>query len=89
MKIRKVALLHDNSLYGKGLAEAIKKLLKDAMISVVFYDALIPGRQDYSDILTKIKGTDPEFFFFSGYYPEAAVYWLISREIRQQKDSIF
>ena len=72
MKIRKVALLHDNSLYGKGLAEAIKKLLKDSMISVVFYDALIPGRQDYSDILTKIKGTDPEFFFFSGYYPEAA-----------------
>jgi len=64
MKTRKVALLHDNSLYGKGLAEAIKKLLKDSMISVVFYDALIPGRQDYSDILIKIKVRTRSSFLF-------------------------
>lgn len=72
MEVKKAALLHDNSLYGKGLAEAIKKLLENSNIGVVFYNALIPGKHDYADILSSIKTTDPDIVFFSGYYPEAA-----------------
>jgi len=78
MKMKRIAMLHDDTLYGKGLAKAINTLLGDNQVSVVFYDALIPGRQDYSDILTKAKETNPDFIFFSGYYQEAAQL-LISR----------
>lgn len=72
MKIGKVALLHDNSLYGKGLGEAIRDQLHAWMLDPVFYGTLTPGRSDYADILEQIKKTAPEVVFFAGYYPEAA-----------------
>ena len=72
MKMKRIGIVHDGTLYGKGLAENIKTVLEDVKLSVVIYDALTPGKQDYSDILTKAKETNPDFIFFSGYYPEAA-----------------
>jgi branched-chain amino acid transport system substrate-binding protein len=72
MKMKKVAILHDNSLYGKGLAETVQNWLHYRSIKVVFYEALIPGQQDYVPLLEKAKATEPELVFFAGYYPEAA-----------------
>jgi len=72
MKIKTIALIHDNSLYGKGLAEAIKNQTQDKTMNIVFYEALIPGQQDYIKLLEKAKGSAPEMVFFAGYYPEAA-----------------
>jgi branched-chain amino acid transport system substrate-binding protein len=72
MKMKRIAIVHDGGLYGKGLAETIKEFLEDSKVAPVFYDALIPGKQDYSDILAKAKNTRPDFVFFAGYYPEAA-----------------
>jgi hypothetical protein len=46
-----VAILHDNTTYAKGLAEATKMLLKKSGLNIVFYDALTPGEQDYNAIL--------------------------------------
>jgi branched-chain amino acid transport system substrate-binding protein len=88
MKMKRIAIVHDGTLYGKGLAESIKTLLEDCKISVVFYDAIIPALQDYSDILIKAKDTDPDFVFFSGYYPEAA-YLLKGRNQMNWRGVIF
>ena len=57
---KKVAILHDNSSYAKGLAEEAQKGLKDAGVPVVFYDALTPSERDYTAILTKLKAADPD-----------------------------
>ncbi len=70
---KRVALLHDNSAYSKGLAEEINTILKADKANVVFYEALTPKEQDYSAILTKLKNADPDFVFFTGYYPEAGL----------------
>jgi branched-chain amino acid transport system substrate-binding protein len=70
---KRVALLHDNSAYSKGLAEEINTILKADKANVVFYDALTPKEQDYSAILTKLKSANPDFVFFTGYYPEAGL----------------
>ena len=70
---KKVALLHDNSAYAKGLADEINAILKAKQISVVFFDALTPKEQDYSAILTKLKSAGPDVVFFTGYYPEAGL----------------
>ena len=70
--IKKVALLHDNSLYGKELAERVGKLLFDWMIDVVYDGDLVPGRVDYLPVLEKIRSKGPELIFYAGYYPEAA-----------------
>lgn len=72
MKIKKVAIIHDNSLYGKGLAEALKTRLRDNYVEMVFYDALLPNQPDYIPLLEKVKAEAPEMVLFAGYYPEAA-----------------
>ena len=77
---KKVAILHDNSSYAKGLAEEAQKGLKDAGVPVVFYDALTPSERDYTAILTKLKAADPDLIFFTGYYPEAGML------LRQKKE---
>ena len=72
MGAKKVAILHDNSAYSKGLADEINGLLK-GKLQVVFFDALTPKEQDYSTILTKLKAAGPDVVFFTGYYPEAGL----------------
>jgi len=73
VKASRVALLHDNSAYSKGLADEINALLKARNLNVVFFDALTPKEQDYSAILTKLKAAGPDVVFFTGYYPEAGL----------------
>jgi len=80
MKYRKVAILHDNTTFAKGLAGEARGLLKKAGIPIVFYDALTPGERDYTAILTKMKGAGPDVVFFTGYYPEAGLL------LRQKKE---
>ena len=52
---KKVAILHDNTSYAKGLAEESREHLQAAGVSVIFFDALTPGELDYNAILTKLK----------------------------------
>ncbi|SHN66196.1 branched-chain amino acid ABC transporter substrate-binding protein [Desulfovibrio litoralis] len=68
---KKVAILHDNSSFAKGLAESAKPEIEKAGIEIVFYDAITPGERDYTTMLTKLKSIDPDAIFFTGYYNEA------------------
>lgn len=77
---RRVAVLHDNTTYAKGLADETRAILKKEGIKIVFYDALTPKEQDYNTILTKLKAAKPDVVFFTGYYPEAGLL------LRQKKE---
>lgn len=68
---KKVAILHDNTTYAKGLAEVAKAILKG--VEIVFFDALTPGEQDYNTVLAKMKNVGPDIVFFTGYYKEAGL----------------
>jgi branched-chain amino acid transport system substrate-binding protein len=80
MGFKRIAILHDNTTYAKGLAEEAKKLLAPSSAEVVFYDAMTPGERDYNSILMKMKSAKPEVVFFTGYYPEAGLM------LRQKKE---
>jgi branched-chain amino acid transport system substrate-binding protein len=81
---KKIAILHDNSTYAKGLAEETRGLLqKQPGARIVFFDALTPGERDYSTILTKLKQAQPDVVFFTGYYNEAGLL------LRQKKEMGF
>lgn len=69
----RIAILHDNSSYAKGLADEAKALLEKDGANIVFYEALTPKENDYSAILTKMKAADPDVVFFTGYYGEAGL----------------
>lgn len=77
---KKMGLLHDNTSYAKGLGEEVRAELKNAGVEPVFFSAITPGEQDYNTILAKLKTSDPDVIFYSGYYPEAGLM------LRQKKD---
>lgn len=71
---KKIAIIHDNTLYAKGLAEATRAALTGKMgVQVVYYDAITPGEKDFSAALTKVKSLNPDVTYFTGYYPEGGL----------------
>jgi branched-chain amino acid transport system substrate-binding protein len=70
---KRIAIVHDNTSYSKGLADEARAILAADGLEEVFYDAITPGDQDYSATLTKIKAVNPDVIVFTGYYPEAAL----------------
>jgi branched-chain amino acid transport system substrate-binding protein len=68
---KNIAILHDNSTYAQGLAEETKKYAEQEGLNIVFYDAINPKDQDFTPVLTKLKGAGAESVYFTGYYAQA------------------
>ena len=74
LKAKKIAIIHDNTLYAKGLADATKAALEGKPgVQVVFFDAVTPGEKDFSAVLTKVKSLSPDVTYYTGYYPEGGL----------------
>lgn len=72
VKPKTMAIVHDNSEYGKGLAvDQLKPLVEKNGIQVVVTDAVDPKSQDFSAVVNKVKAANPEVVFYGGYYQEA------------------
>jgi branched-chain amino acid transport system substrate-binding protein len=80
-KGQKIAILHDNSAYGKGLADETKKSLNASGVQEAVYDAYTPGEKDYSAIVSRLKQAGVSVIYIGGYYTEAA---LIIRQAKEQ-----
>ena len=71
IKPKKVALIHDNSEYGKGLWEGVVTLLKEGGVDASTTDAIDPKGQDYSAAVNKVRAAKVDMIFYGGYYNEA------------------
>jgi ABC-type branched-subunit amino acid transport system substrate-binding protein len=73
---KRVAIVHDNSTYGKGVAELTRSSLATLgpNVRIVYFDAITPGAHDFSATLTKIRDLKPDVTFFTGYYPEGGLF---------------
>ncbi|NMC12022.1 MAG: ABC transporter substrate-binding protein, partial [Chloroflexi bacterium] len=84
LKAKRVAIMHDNQDYGRGVAEDAKKFLQPSIdsgaVELVYYDAITPGESDYSAVVSQIKELNPDVWFFTAYYPEAALLLKQARE---------
>jgi branched-chain amino acid transport system substrate-binding protein len=80
-KGRKVAVLHDNTAYGKGLADETKKAMNKAGVKETLYSAYVPGERDYSAIVSRMKQAGIELIYIGGYHTETG---LIIKQARQQ-----
>ncbi|SNB46840.1 branched-chain amino acid ABC transporter substrate-binding protein [Geobacter sp. DSM 9736] len=72
LKAKKVAILHDKTTYGQGLADEFRKGLGDKA-QVVAYDGIGVGEKDYSPVVTRIKAANPDLVFFGGIYVEGGL----------------
>jgi branched-chain amino acid transport system substrate-binding protein len=78
---RRVAVVHDKSSYGKGLADEFVKALRGLGITEVLYEAVTPGEKDYSPLVSKLKEVKADILYYGGYKTEAG---LIVRQMRAQ-----
>lgn len=72
---RKMALLHDKTPYGQGLAEQFEKTFTGLGGKIVSQDGVSVGDKDFKALLTKIKAdaAKPEGIYFGGLYTESGL----------------
>jgi len=80
-KGKKVAILHDNTPYGKGLADETKKAFNKAGGKETVYEAYKPGEKDYTALMGKMKAGGMDAIYIGGYDAEAA---LMIRQAHEQ-----
>ena len=80
-KDKKIAIIHDKSTYGKGLADETRKGLLAAGVHDVLYEGLNKGEKDFSAIVSKIKSVDADIIFYGGVHTEGG---LLVRQMRDQ-----
>ncbi len=77
----KVAILHDNSAYGKGLADETKRYMNAAGKQEAMYAAYVPGEKDYSALVSRMKSEGVAVMYIGGYQTETG---LIIRQAKEQ-----
>ena len=80
-KNEKIAILNDNSAYGKGLADETQKALHAAGGQEVLATAYTPGEKDYSSLVSRLKQAGVTVIYVGGYHTEAG---LIIRQAKEQ-----
>jgi branched-chain amino acid transport system substrate-binding protein len=71
--IKKLALMHDGTDYGQGLANVVKEQFTALGGETVAFEAITPGESDYSAPLAAVASAQPEGLYFGGYNAEASV----------------
>jgi branched-chain amino acid transport system substrate-binding protein len=80
-KGKKIAIVHDKTTYGKGLADEMKKTINKGGMKEVLYEGVNTGEKDYSALVSKIKQGNPDLIYWGGLYTEGG---LIVRQLRDQ-----
>lgn len=80
-KGKKIAILHDKTAYGKGLADETRKNLRAAGGKEAMYEAYTAGEKDYSALVSKMKAAGIAAIYVGGYHTEAG---LMIRQANEQ-----
>src|SRR5437762_5668822 len=81
MKGKKVAIVHDKTTYGQGLADETKKGLNTGAMKEVMYEGVNLGEKDFSALVSKIKASGADLVYWGGLHTEGG---LIVRQMRDQ-----
>jgi branched-chain amino acid transport system substrate-binding protein len=81
LKGKKIAVIHDKTTYGKGLADAALDNMHKFGVKEVLYEGVNTGEKDYSAIVSKIKEANADYLMWGGLHTEGG---LIVRQMRDQ-----
>jgi branched-chain amino acid transport system substrate-binding protein len=80
-KAKKVAILHDKSPYGKGVADETKKAMNAGGVKEAMYEAYNDTDRDFTALVNKMKQAKIDIIVLGGYHTHAA---LIIKQSREQ-----
>ncbi len=80
-KGKNIAILHDKSTYGKGLADETKKALNKAGVQEKMFESYTKGDRDFTAIVSRLKRDNIDVVYVGGYHQEAG---LLVRQMRDQ-----
>lgn len=78
---KRIAMVHDKTAYGRGLADETRQALQAAGQKDVSFEAFTAGEKDYTALVSKLKNARADVLFLGGYHTEAG---LILRQMRAQ-----
>ena len=74
-KGKKVAIVHDKTTYGQGLADETKKAHeRKAGIKEVLYEGVNTGEKDFSALVSKIKASGADLVYWGGLHTEGGLH---------------
>lgn len=80
-KDAKVAVIHDKTPYGQGLADETKKAMTEAGVTEALYEGINTGDKDFSALIAKMKDAGVSVVYYGGLHTEAG---LIMRQMKDQ-----
>jgi branched-chain amino acid transport system substrate-binding protein len=80
-KGKKVAMVHDKTTYGQGLADETRKTMNAKGLKEVLYEGVNIGDKDYSALVSKIKAARADLVYWGGLHDTGG---LILRQLRDQ-----
>jgi branched-chain amino acid transport system substrate-binding protein len=80
-KGKKIAIVHDKTTYGQGLADETKKAMAKGGLKEVLYEGVNIGEKDFSALVSKIKATGADLVYWGGLHTEGG---LLVRQMRDQ-----
>ena len=80
-KDAKIAVVHDKTPYGQGLADETKKAMNAAGVTEVMYEGVNVGDKDFSALIAKMKEAGVSIVYWGGLHTEAG---LIIRQLADQ-----
>ncbi len=80
-KDAKVAVIHDKTPYGQGLADETKKAMNEAGVTEAIYEGINAGDKDFSALIAKMKEAGVSIVYYGGLHTEAG---LIMRQMKDQ-----
>ena len=72
-KDKKVAVIHDKTPYGQGLADETKKAMNAAGVTEAMYEGVNIGDKDFSALISKMKEAGIEVVYWGGLHTEGGL----------------
>ena len=64
--VKKVFILHDRELYGKGVADVFKRVAGKLGLTIAGYEGIDPKSANFRSLATKIRSTGCDLVYFGG-----------------------
>src|SRR5215211_281036 len=80
-KGKKIAIIHDKTTYGQGLADVTKATINKGGLKEVLYEGVNKDDKDFSALVSKIKASNADLIYWGGLHDTGG---LILRQVRAQ-----